>query len=61
MEDDDALNVDLKVKLVILFIFTDIQRVKTWLFGKVGMGMRRADVFFHEPRLFLQCRDKQIT
>jgi len=29
-----VLNVDLRVKLVISFIFTDIQRVKSWLFEK---------------------------
>ena len=31
---DHVLNVDLRVNLVIPFIFTDIQRVTTWLFDK---------------------------
>jgi len=34
MGEDHVLNVNLRVKLVIPFIFTDIQRVKTWLFDK---------------------------
>jgi len=30
----NVLNVNLRVKLVITLIFTDIQRVRTWLFDK---------------------------
>jgi len=34
MGEDHVLNVDLRVSQVIPFIFTDIQRVTTWLFDK---------------------------
>ena len=34
MGEDHVLNVDLRVNYVIPFIFTDIQRVTTWLFDK---------------------------
>jgi len=34
MGEDHVLNVDVRVNKVIPFIFTDIQRVTTWLFGK---------------------------
>ena len=32
--EDHVLNVNLHVKLLMSFILTDIQRVKTWLFNK---------------------------
>jgi len=35
MGKDHVLNANLHVKLVMPFIFTDIQRVRTWLFDKV--------------------------
>jgi len=34
MGQDPVLNINLAVNLVIPFIYTDIQRVKTWLFDK---------------------------
>jgi len=34
MGKDHVLNVDLRINLVVPFIFTDIQRVTTWLFDK---------------------------
>jgi len=34
MGEDHVLSINLGVKLVIPFIFTDIQGVKTWLFDK---------------------------
>jgi len=34
MGEDHVLNVNLSMKLLIPFIFTDIQRVKNWLFDK---------------------------
>jgi len=34
MGEDHVLNIDLHVNYVIPFIFTDIQRVTTWLFDK---------------------------
>jgi len=47
MGEDHIPNINLLIKLVITFIFIDIQRVKTWLFDK-------SERLPTEPKLFMR-------